>query len=372
MQTRDRKPPIDQNRWCVNIDDVSGGEFWIDDASGRRVPGEFRAEAGEKPTVSLNAALIDYPTEDQLPAAIRELGIPEAALAAAAYRPITLHGELDTGELVTVLQAHNDGGHDWPKYVGDNSIHGALVSGPEQIYSAVRFRIGAPYWFGHIPEGEQSTVPDDGATLRLEAAEGGNWLVYEAAERMTLRRLQTRVVGGCQVLMHLALDQRLVVRDVEIRLTPSDPWLRVHSRKYSTPTGVNFETLLPREELTIERFADWIALNDRLDRLAWPVVTPVDIAVEPQTQVITSLIEGLHRRLPGYKQEKFPDASNKALNRVRAAAKDAAEQRAALEQDLDPTAVRPPYVPLSATSRRPTTPSEPLKWSPKCRQRCPR
>lgn len=324
----------------MTIDYVSDGEFWINDEPGRRVSGQLSTEAGQKPTVSLDAALIAYPREDQLPAAIRDLGIPEAALAAAAHRPVTLHGELDTGEFVTVLHARNGGEQRWPKYLGDNSIHGALISGPKQIYRAVRFRIGAPYWFDHLAAGEQSTVPDDGSTLRLEADESGNWLIYEAVEGMTLRRLHTRVIAGCQVLMQLALDQPLAVRDVEIRVTPSDPWLGVHSRKYSTPTGLNFETLLPREELTIDRFANWIALDDRIDRLAWPVVTPVDIAVEPQTQVITSLIEGLHRRLPGYKQEKFPDASNKALDRIRTAAKDAAEQRAASEQNLDPTAVR--------------------------------
>jgi hypothetical protein len=183
-------------------------------------------------------------------------------------------------------------------------------------------------------------VPDDGSTLRLEPAEAGNWLVYEAAEKMPLRRLQTRVVAGCQVLMQLALDQPLAVRDVEVRIAPIDPWLRVRSRRYCTPTSVNFETLLPREELTVVRFANWIDLNDRLDRLAWPVVKPVDIAVEPQAQVTTSLIEGLHRRLPGYRQEKLPDASKTALDRIRIAAKDAAEQQVTREQNLDPAAVR--------------------------------
>lgn len=75
---------------------------------GRRVPGEFSAEAGEKPTVSLDAALIDYPREDKLPAAIRELGIPEAALAAAAYRPITRveqASRVKLGILILAVQA---------------------------------------------------------------------------------------------------------------------------------------------------------------------------------------------------------------------------------------------------------------------------
>jgi hypothetical protein len=46
---------------------------------------------------------------------------------------------------------------------------------------------------------------------------------------------------------------------------------------------------LPREELTVERFAKWIALNDRLDGLAWAVPDPVKGAVQAQVQVVTSL-----------------------------------------------------------------------------------
>jgi hypothetical protein len=52
------------------------------------------------------------------------------------------------------------------------------------------------------------------------------------------------------------------------------------------------------------------------------------------------LIEGLHRRLPGYRKQKFPDASKKALDRIRTAVKDSAEQQATSEQNLDPAAVR--------------------------------
>jgi len=149
--------------WCVTIDCVSDGEFWTVDEPGRRVRGQFSAEAGQRPLVSLDAALVAYPSEEDLPAAIRELDIPEAALAVAAFRPVTLHGELHTGEPVTVVNARNNGEQRWPKYVGDNSIHGALVSGSQQLYSAVRFRIGGPHWFHHFAEGERRGRAEHGA-----------------------------------------------------------------------------------------------------------------------------------------------------------------------------------------------------------------
>jgi len=80
-------------------------------------------------------------------------------------------------------------------------------------------------------------------------------------------------------------------------------------------------------------------LNDKLDGLAWAVVDPVDGAVQAQVLVATSLVEGLHRRLP-FEQSKFPDASNGAVDRVKQAARRAAKDKAETEQKLDPQQVR--------------------------------
>src|SRR6185312_15717010 len=73
-------------------------------------------------------------------------------------------------------------------------------------------------------------------------------------------------------------------------------------------------TLLSHTELTVERFAKWIALNDTFDGLAWAVARRMNVPVQLQVQLLTSLVEGFHRRLtPPDEQTWFPNASRRAL-----------------------------------------------------------
>jgi hypothetical protein len=95
---------------------------------------------------------------------------------------------------------------------------------------------------------------------------------------------------------------------------------------------------LPRDELTLKRFTRWIPLNDKLDGLARVVARPIEGFLQTQVLVVTSVLEGLHRRLP-FAQSKFPAASNSAVDRIRQAARRAARARAADQENLPPDEV---------------------------------
>jgi hypothetical protein len=79
------------------------GDFWTLENPELRVRGQFSAEVGKKPEVTLAARLVADPP----PRAVTKPGDLAAAIAAhaagsvAAFQPITLQGQLDTGELVT-------------------------------------------------------------------------------------------------------------------------------------------------------------------------------------------------------------------------------------------------------------------------------
>jgi hypothetical protein len=139
----------------------------------------------------------------------------------AAFAPVDLHGQLDSGELVSLLSAQNRGLFT-PVYVARVAVFGAHVSG-DQLYSAVRFRIDVPYWTAHLPDGESHTVPDNGSILRAvtpeEGLDQGMWLVYESAQPCSRRDLDSRVLAGCRALARLALDRPLAVRTVEVRIS---------------------------------------------------------------------------------------------------------------------------------------------------------
>lgn len=260
----------------------------------------------------------------------------DPAKIVAAFSPVDLHGELDSGQLVSLLAAQ-DHALIRPHYVVRVAVFGAHVSS-DQLYSALRFRIDDPYWTAHLAHGESHMVPDDGSVLRAvapdEGTDKGMWLVYESARPRSRRELEIRVVSGCLALARLALDRPLAVRTIEVRIDQATEWLALHSKAYNAPVSGSGESLLPREELTVERFANWIALNDRLDGLASAVDGLGQGTVQSQVLVGTSLVEGLHRRLP-YEQSQFPKATGGALARVKKTARNAAAVQAEAEEEMD-------------------------------------
>lgn len=200
-------------------------------------------------------------------------------------------------------------------------------------------RAGPP----NLAGSQNHIVPDDGSVLRVVASEAdrdkGVWLVYESAEPCPVRDLDSRVLAGCRALARLALDRPVQVRTIEVRISQDGGWLPLRSRAHCAPDAGYGESLLPSAELTVEKFAKWIALNGRLDGLASAVDGLGEGAVQPQVLAWTSLVEGLHRRLP-YEQSQFPAASGSGCGRIKKAAREAAAVRAEDEKGMDPDLVR--------------------------------
>lgn len=231
-------------------------------------------------------------------------------------------------------------------YVAPIAVLGAHVTS-EQRYATVRFRVDHPYLLSHLTDNDSSVVGDDRSTLSVEASAHGNWLVYQSSTPATLSQLQMRAISGCVVLAQLVLfpDQErefdLRTREAQVRLDPAGPWLTVRGPMFCAPTPAALDTdfLLPPTELTVERFANWIAVNDKFDGLAWAVVRRMMIPVQLQVQLLTSLVEGVHLRLtPPSQQRWLPDASKAALKRIREAATQAAVEQAH-KDGLDPDVV---------------------------------
>ncbi|WP_157900895.1 HEPN domain-containing protein [Mycobacterium terramassiliense] len=332
-----------------------GGEFWTPENPSVRVGGVFTAQVGQQAEVTLQSGLVagvpttgPPPIPAPRPDDVAGLILAAASGAVARLRPITIHGELDGGEPVTLFDAPN-----WnrpgvaPRHVAPITVFGANTS-IDQGYCAVRFRIDHPHWLGHLTGGESSVVEDDKSTLSVEVSEGGNWLVYESSAPATIERLEIRAISGCLALAQLALypDEDLVIPNTQVRVDADSPWLTVHGPGFcAVADSLRPATLLPREELTVERFGSWIALNAGFDGLAWAVARRLEVPVQLQVQLFTSLVEGLHRRLP-FNQWRFPEVPDverkSALRKIRRVAREAAVAEAeTLQLDwLDPVTVR--------------------------------
>ena len=326
---------------------AASGEFWLPETPDETVRGAFRADAGKQPEAVLDDALVQDPRVSRT----SPTGLVYARGAAGGVQaslPITIQGRLDSGDCVTLVNAQNWGDPGPPFGSPDYHAHYAVVGdrhtiGPGQLFSAMRFRFGNPYWLGHLKGGETAVVGGDGSTLSVESADDGNWLLYTCAMPLTMQRLETMVQSGCLTLAELALDQDFEARDTWVRINDEDAWLTVYGPGANTPPKeFDYRTLLPREELTLERFANWIPINDTLDGIARVAGRPLEGFLQTQALLVTALLEGLHRRLHRtFKQSKFPDASNSALDSIKKAVRGAAKDKAAARNDpnLDPEQV---------------------------------
>jgi hypothetical protein len=326
---------------------AAGGEFWLPETPGTTVRGAFRADAGEQPEVVPDGALVADPRVSRTDGG-GLMYVQGDAGGVQASLPITVQGRLDSGESVTLVKAQNWGGPGpplgSPRYRAFYAIAGDRhTGGPEELFSSMRFRFGDPYWLGHLQGGESVSVGEDGSTLSVEGADDGNWLLYASATPLTLERLEMTVQMSCLTLAELALDQAFAARDTWVRVNDEEAWLIVHGPGANTPPkDLDYRTLLPREELTLERFGNWIPINDTLDGIGRVAGQPLEGFLETRALLVTTLLEGLHRRLPRlFQQSKFDRASASALDSIKQAARRRAKAKAAERNDpnLDPEQV---------------------------------
>ncbi|MFN8056310.1 MULTISPECIES: HEPN domain-containing protein [unclassified Gordonia (in: high G+C Gram-positive bacteria)] len=319
------------------------GEFWVEGLE-RRVRGELTLGSKDRSRLTLDGwAERDarFPTRTEGQYTVTSL-VADAAKHVESFLPRTLLGMLDSGEAVSLIGAQNHGGPGYgssgmPRYEPWAVVVGAHVESSAR-YASVRFRIDDHMWLAHLTEGESATVPDDGASLSVVAESDGAWLVYETPRPLPLRVLKARVVLGCLLFARLITGVELDVRETEVRLASDDKWLRVYAHGFNADDLHADESMLPTEQLTIQRFANWIALNDTLDQLGWAVVEGVRGATQAKVLLYLSLVEGLHRRLYPTSQSRFPEATRNSLDKIKQAARRAARE-AAGQRDLDPPAV---------------------------------
>lgn len=325
---------------------MTAGTFWSADRPEVRVNGGLTAERGHRAVAELDEHLMPDPrvtvTHDPERRQTVTSISAQPARSVKSFLPITVHGELATGDAVSLLRAQNYGsaGHFAPRYRAPAAVLGAHVD-TDQLYSAVRFRVDRPHWLQHLSPGASRQL-DDGSTLSVDTVSDENWLLYEASTPLTLRQLEVRIVTGSLALLHLAVypDEEKAIGDTQVRIEPDGDWLTVIGPAFWAERGeLESQPLLAASDLTIEHYGDWIPLHSSLDGLTWVVARPFVGAVQTRVLLYATIIEGFHRELPGYEQRKFPGVDAEAVRRIYEAARDAAVMQGAAE-GLDAEAVK--------------------------------
>lgn len=315
-------------------DEVMLGWFW---RVGTPLPerrGELRVRAGaeaelrvERPISPIRMIRVE-PGESPGMQVVRYSADPDDAVA--DFQPVTVHGVLDDGTEVTVMdaQAYNDGFlQQW--FRAPVVVMGAHLGGQEQRYAAVRFCLDDPRWWTHLIEPARGPGCGEVGSLRVYAdGDGQVWFEHRAHGPLTRREYARLVVDPVLTLAKLATQSRLHVTALEFRVADErnvedTRWLPVIGRSIDSGTAGSYpDAVVPTRELTLEVFSTWIDVSRGLDGLASAVADPVRGAVQAQALTMCAIAEGLHRRLYPV-TSRFPGLSGNARDRVRRAARTA-------------------------------------------------
>lgn len=281
------------------------GKFWSASEPERRCPGELIVREGTDAKLKTTGSLVDMRAFSMT---ILENGLVEwtqsedPADVVADFSPITIHGVLDTGREITLVDAMGTAGPDFQSFRVRYVLDGAHVDGHEERFSAVRFQLDDPWWWAHLKDGMSAQA---GAVGSLSISRDGQsvWFVFESAEPMTLRECDSLVISPVLTLTRLAFDVDLGIGPTQLRVDPAtSPWISVLTKRRSLEpvrrTKLPTDLLLPKSVLGIDNFATWIALSVDLDGLAAVVAhPPKGVAIQAKALTMAAVTEGLHRRL---------------------------------------------------------------------------
>ncbi len=330
-------------------EDVRAGRFWLPDQSENAVSGRLTLPEAARCRLELDEALTPLLREvdgGQQPSGARTLVLKESG---PGREHLVVHGVLEDGALVTLVDAvesRRETGHgqdrQWLR--AWSAVLGGHVSGGDEVYTRMRLRLRhIDSWAG--PGAPSPVSLGSGGWLDLEQErqsgvseiEGGPvgraaWLRLVDLPPLTVEELDRCFATPLASLVTLAADTDCPPVAVEVATAPDEPWLTLHHsglQASSEETWPWYRQLLPLPLLGLERVATWLNAVEQLGPLP-PVIARAAAGsggtLETQLLELTTVAEGLHRRLFPESRRLSEEHASAARAAVNAATSDLNEE----------------------------------------------
>lgn len=226
---------------------------------------------------------------------------PDPANVAADRAPRTVHGMLDDGTLVTLIDAHMSNYHPGRQtFCGHQAVHGAHLTGPDPDVHEVRWALRGvqmPGWHGHTP------VETQGGGIGGEIGPGDDdepiSLAFRAKDPAALRTMTDRLPSAVDALVSLWTAREAVHDRVRLRV-PDGTWCSLNSAQGLIAASAG-SSLLPSDQLDLSTISRWIELQPILGQIPFMAIA-VPTILQVDAHLMATALEGLHRRLhPGSK-----------------------------------------------------------------------
>lgn len=322
------------------------GSFWLADAPENVLRGRLVLDGEDSPSLDLDGSLTPWLQERSR--STQPDGSPLRTLVPSADGPEfeswVVHGELDTGEPVTLVDAFTVARSGSPLPFGPTSVQrlrasyvvrGGLVSGRNQAYTRLRVRLRHLDAWAQLPGFAVAAAPPNGQSLTyqpsalaavslpdgalldldeqielsLDELSGGRlhrqlWLRLRELPPTTFRVLDRTLITPMSSLLTLAVDSDCSPVAIQVATDAAGPWLSIlHHSQLVTESATRWPAhrmLAPRTVLGLEGVVGWLAQVDRLGPLP-PVVADLVAGtrhtLETQLLELATVAEGLHRRL---------------------------------------------------------------------------
>jgi hypothetical protein len=339
------------------------GRFWLAHDDEHAIPGRLTLAEGANPRLELAQPLSPGWKEVDLGNQAEGFCTFVEAEEGPGIESLVVHGALDGGTLVTLVDAFTKkrtvgGGRERQWLEAHRALLGGHATGPDDHYSRIRLRLRHLDGWATLPgfSLETSDAPHARATLEFQGSDsnsvalagggrldleqepeiefsalrGGRigrvvWLRIVDLPPMTAADLDRRFGTPLSSLLTLATGTGCPLVAVEVASGPDQPWLMLHHSGLRAPAEEEraaYRQLLPLALLGLDRVAAWLDAVEELGPL--PPVVAAAVArrgstLETQLLELTTIAEGLHRRLFKESRRLSPEQARVAREAVGAA-----------------------------------------------------
>jgi hypothetical protein len=338
---------------CVVMSRVFRGEFWVAGRADIRHTGVLEVEPLADPVVKTAQPLLS-PWQEQSRSDLPDGGtkVVQNFTEEALMTPVTVHGRDDAGTPLTLIDAlttywgvpdGNDAAH---VLQGSQAIIGVHIPDRNHLFTGIRVRLSnLRAWQPHLrdPAWASKGVLAEGGTVAFQEPEvyeaSGSpslWISGQEMSPSTLRVLDRSFWQPLVSLFTLVTGARCVPLERQVQEAPGGPWCDTYSvALHSDDKDIDTRWDQPRwllQPLVVDarHVQVWLDKAELLGPLPAVVVDLTHarpVALDTQVLLLTTVVEGLHRRLyPG--DVRFDRETAKQVQNAAVAAVNSIHERA--------------------------------------------
>ncbi|MFY2786611.1 hypothetical protein BH92_07815 [Rhodococcoides fascians A21d2] len=291
------------------------GTFWLASDSLNSVRASLQYRDGTEALLTVDGQIT--PGRSQLRhttgSSATTIRAPHPDDAVADFEPVTVHGTLEDGTALTLLDTRIMSSPLWPprspqqRATVQTTVRGAHLTGPEHQFHSIRFSVDIPGGWDHLAadsSGKYAVAEGISFTV-IEDTAGRLLFEYVSSSPRSLLELRMSASNAIAGLVQLCTRREPRVSSISVSADVDGPLLAVKLTEERDTESRPMRTFIPLEALTVEVLVHWLSVWQKIGNLGDAVIAGRDDVVEANVLVLCAVAEGLDNRLFGDTNEQL-------------------------------------------------------------------